>query len=288
MSVQQHTSQVVRVLPDQLRVVEGFNKRLEYGDLDQLADSILQNGIVTPLHVYDSQEDTEGGLPIYVITNGHRRYKAIVTLSVQGKLEEGFDIPVLVETVERTEDERILDILLTNDGKTLTMLEQMLVVEALMQHGWEDARLIKHTGLSRTAVENLILLTDATQPVRNKIQDGIVSATNVIELLRHHNPAEVENILSDAEEVAGPGKRVTEKHLDEVPEAMPRPRAKAPTTIKFDIDTLQGLSDELDFVDGKRKEAAFEVLSALIAWGNGNLHKKDLAAFFFEGEFDID
>lgn len=288
MSVTQHQSQVVRVLPDQLRVVEGFNKRLEYGDLDQLAESILQNGIVTPLHVYDSQEDTEEGQAIYVITNGHRRYKAIVMLSVQGKLDEGFDIPVLVETTERGEDERILDILLTNDGKTLTMLEQMLVIEALIGHGWEDARLIKYTGLSRTAVENLIILTNATQPVRNKIQDGLISATNVIELLRHHNAAEVEGILSDAEEVAGPGNRVTEKHLDEVPEALPRPRAKAQSTIKFDIDTLQALSDELDFVDGKRNEAAFELLSALIAWGNGNLHKKDLANFFFEGEFEIE
>ncbi|CAB4185394.1 Spo0J Stage 0 sporulation protein J (antagonist of Soj) containing ParB-like nuclease domain [uncultured Caudovirales phage] len=283
-----HQTQVVRAIPGQLRVVEGFNKRLEYGDLDQLAESILSNGVVTPLHVYDSQEDTEGGLPVYIITNGHRRYKAIVILSVEGRLPEGFDIPLLVETVERSEDERVLDILLTNDGKNLTMLEQMLVIETLVSHEWDDARLIKHTGLSRTAIENLILLSDATQPVRNKIQDGIVSATNVIELLRHHNPAEVESILSEAEEVAGQGKRVTEKHLDEVPEAMPRPRAKAQTTIRFDIDTLQGLSDELDYVDGKRDEKAFELLSALIAWGTGNLHKKDLAKFFFEGEFELE
>lgn len=58
----------------------GFNKRIEYEEIEELAESILRNGLLEPLWL-DVLPDGR-----VFIVRGHRRFKAFKTLVSQARL----------------------------------------------------------------------------------------------------------------------------------------------------------------------------------------------------------
>ena len=153
---------------------EKVNPRFDYGDIEELMNSILENGIRNPLKGYEK----EGKI---VLKDGHRRMRAVNLALERGKKIE--KIPVIIEKRPMNEEERTLEFLIYNEGKPLTMLEQSEVIKRLLNFGWKTTDVVKKTGKARGYIENLISLTASPIKVQHYIREEKISAHAVIQIM---------------------------------------------------------------------------------------------------------
>ena len=72
--MQKTKSEILWISPKELQVEEGFNVRYDYGNIEELSNSIVENGVKVPLRVYEKKDSGEK-----VIIDGHRRFNAILS-----------------------------------------------------------------------------------------------------------------------------------------------------------------------------------------------------------------
>jgi ParB/RepB/Spo0J family partition protein len=187
---------------------EKVNPRHDYGNIEELMISILENGMQKPLHGYEK----DGKI---ILKDGHRRMRAVKLALEKGKKIER--VPVIVEKRPENEEERTLGYLIYNDGKPLTMLEQSEVIKRLLNLGWKVTDVVKRTGKARGYVENLILLTRCPLKLQGYIWEGKISAHAVIQIMQavKGNAEEAVKEVEEAIETAGAsGKaKATPKHV---------------------------------------------------------------------------
>lgn len=197
---------ILLVDPRMLKVEEGFNTRMDYGDIDELVASIIENGVKVPLRGYKDGEN-------YILNDGHRRLKATMIA-----IERGFDIarvPFLTEH-KKTMEERIFDILITNDGKPLTALELGETYKKLMNFGHNYSDIARKVGKTVKHISDMVLVAESGCEIKTMITNGKVSATLVAEIkgkIRDVDAAE--NIIKKAVENKT-SKKVTKKDITEI------------------------------------------------------------------------
>ena len=142
--------------PDQPR------KTFDDDELDELADSIRQNGIIQPIIV----REKDGA---YQIVAGERRYQAA--------RRAGLDrVPVVVREVA---DGELLQIALIENlqRSDLNPLEEAQGYRDLIaQHSFTQEDLGKVLSKSRSAISNAMRLLDLPEDVQDLVRDGLLSA----------------------------------------------------------------------------------------------------------------
>lgn len=185
-------SDVLFIDPRIIKVEEGFNTRIDYGDIGELKSSIVENGVRVPMRGY-KDGDT------YVLTDGHRRFKA-----VNMALDEGIDIarvPFISEN-KKSLEERIFDILLFNDGKTLTSLELGETYKRLLNYGYNLTEIAKKIGKTVKHVSDMVKVACSTKELKKLVNDGVISATLVAEVKgKVKNDEEAEEILKTVSDI---------------------------------------------------------------------------------------
>lgn len=195
---------------DNVGVKPNFNLRIDYGDIDELARSIKENGVRTALKGhYDKIEDK------YLITSGHRRLKALQKLA-----KEGYEIPVpILSDASDSDENRILSMITDNSGKRFNPVEEAEVISRLVsQFDYSDDQIRIKTGFTKVYVCNLKLLSKAPKKLKDLIINNTVSATLAMKVLREEKDYEKaqeiieKTIVSKVNE--GGGKKITEKDLN--------------------------------------------------------------------------
>ncbi len=83
-----------RIKFDEVRIETFFNIRYDMGSLQELAESIINNGIVSPVTGYETKEDD--GKTYITLTDGHRRYYAVKWAIDHDRLDRNsFRIPLI-------------------------------------------------------------------------------------------------------------------------------------------------------------------------------------------------
>lgn len=133
--------------------------------LNELADSIRENGIIQPITVRPLDN---GG---YQIVAGERRWRA----SRLAGLEE---IPVYIKTLNERQTMQLA--LIENIQRDdLTPLEEAAAYQELMDsYELTQAEVAKVVGKSRSAVANSLRLLGLAEEVRNMIEDGSLSMSH--------------------------------------------------------------------------------------------------------------
>ena len=159
---------------EQINIEPDFNVRQDMGDLSALAKSIEENGIKNPIRGFKRDG-------VYWITDGHRRYYAAKIL-----VKKGIDvkIPLISEGHLVTEEQRVIDMLVCNDGKKLNPIEESEAVARLFNYGYSETDINKKTGFSKVYICNLKLLNSAPRKLKDLIIQNIVSATLAMSILR--------------------------------------------------------------------------------------------------------
>jgi len=157
-----------------------INSREDYGDIHLLKKSIIANGVTTPLVVYENEERR------FTIISGYRRYEAARILIDRDGYEE-FTVPVIIEQAPKTkEDEMNLfaHIIIDNDRKPLTELEEAIMFYRLKYMGWTISEIAERCGKSDSTVRDCLILFEADEEMRFFISEGKMTVANAIKELK--------------------------------------------------------------------------------------------------------
>lgn len=177
---------------------EGWNPRVEYNEIPELAEKIRVNGLTTL--TVDYLNDGRA-----IVEKGHRRLRALKLLhesrtwpreNLPGIRSDG-TVECFINSREVTELDRIKNALSDNDSLQLSPVEQGDCIWR-MKYVWKlDTDQIRNlTGLSRQHIDNRLLLAEQSPRVKEFIRLGYVKPTNVTQLARVvKTPEKVEDLI---------------------------------------------------------------------------------------------
>lgn len=207
------SSDLWKVAPDKLRVLEGFNPRIKNeaytARVRWIADSIKENGYYPdhPITGFVAQEDGE---EVIYVTGGHRRHEAVFLAISEGATIE--TVPVVIKPRGTSMEDLTVDLKVGNDGEPLSTYEQALLCKRLAGFGLESARIAQRMGYSGAQyVDGLLSLASAPLAVRKMVIEAVISATTAIDAIKKHGDKATDVLL--AAMVKSAGGRVTAKHL---------------------------------------------------------------------------
>ena len=177
---------------EKLHVEPNWNVREDYGDIEGLARSIASEGVKEPLTGYFDEKNRA------IVTNGHRRMKAI-ELAKQKFGAEIRRVLFQLEPRSASQADRTLTMLVSNSGKPLTPYEIGKVVQRLRKFGWTLEEIQQRAGYSKIHLENCELLAGATAPIQQMVLvDKSVSQTTAMRAIRKHGVDRAAGVLEEA------------------------------------------------------------------------------------------
>ncbi|WP_438959769.1 ParB/RepB/Spo0J family partition protein [Nereida sp.] len=161
--------------PDQPR------KSFDEGDLDELASSLREKGIIQPLIV---RPDTTGQKGAYQIVAGERRWRAAARAQIH-------EVPVIVRDFNDTEVLE-LGIIENIQRADLNAVEEALAYNQLIQrHGHTQDAVAKAMGKSRSHITNLLRLLTLPDDVQDKVVTGTLSMGHARAMISADNPSKI-------------------------------------------------------------------------------------------------
>ena len=155
----------IRANPEQPRL------RFNAHELESLASSIAENGVITPLLV---RSDDNGG---YILIAGERRLRA----SGLAGLDE---VPVWVHDKVTSRQQLVLALVENIQREDLDPLEMGVAYQRLIEEfGLTQAQVARRVGKDRTTVANAVRLLKLPDYVAAELRSGVISAGHAKALL---------------------------------------------------------------------------------------------------------
>lgn len=159
-------------------VQEGFNVRSDFGNIEELAKSIIASGQKEPIKVRLSDDGKKA-----LLVNGERRFRAVAYANEH--------LGASIETmrcikVERgaNEESLVVEMLLCNAGKPLEPLEEAEAFKRLLSFGLSNEVVASKIGKSATYVTERLQLLSASHEVREVVKAGKITVTAASRLSR--------------------------------------------------------------------------------------------------------
>ncbi|HOO23324.1 MAG TPA: ParB/RepB/Spo0J family partition protein [Clostridia bacterium] len=171
---------VGKVYPNPNQPRKSFNEE----SLKELADSILEHGIIQPLVV---KKDRSG----YMIIAGERRYRA-------AKIANLAEIPVIVRDMD---DKKIRETSLIENlqREDLNAIEQAEAIRELMDsYSLTQEEIAARLGKARPSIANTLRLLSLTDIVQQMVRENILSAGHARALVSITNPADQTDMAKKA------------------------------------------------------------------------------------------
>jgi ParB family transcriptional regulator, chromosome partitioning protein len=210
-------------------------RRFDEAELDALAQSIREKGVLAPLLVRPVADDEAA----FELVAGERRWRAAQRVGIH-------EVPVLVRALA---DHEALEIALVENlqREELSPLEEAEAYRRLVnEFGRTQASLAEAVGKSRSHVANTLRLLSLPAPVRDRLEGGELSAGHARALLGAADPAS----LADEVVRRGLNVRATERLVQRrarQPEKPRHPLRNADTlALERDLGARLGLRVRLD------------------------------------------
>ncbi|MDA0260576.1 MAG: ParB/RepB/Spo0J family partition protein [Proteobacteria bacterium] len=170
---------VPREVPVEQLTPNPFQPRQRFNDeeIDALADSIREHGILQPILVRRHFEGSDR----YEIIAGERRWRA----AQRAQLHQ---VPVVIRDIDNT---KLLEVALVENiqREDLTALEEAIAYQHLIDDfGHTQDALAKIVGKSRSHVANILRLLGLPDIVKAMLDDGAISAGHARALLTAKDP----------------------------------------------------------------------------------------------------
>ena len=221
-------------------------KQFDDDALNQLADSITENGLLQPIAVRPKKLGTG-----YIIIAGERRWRA-------ARLAGLDEVPVIIKDV--TDEQAAALALIENlQREDLDPIEVAEGCHQLIEkYGLTQETAAKKLGKSRSSVTNSLRLLALPQEVRHKVSEGILSAGHAKVLLGL--PTQ-ELMQQAAEEIEANGlnvrqtealcKKLAKPAKPPKPKADPFNRPKRAVEIEAALKEVTGSEVHVEYKDGK-------------------------------------
>jgi ParB family transcriptional regulator, chromosome partitioning protein len=198
-------------------------RRFGEAELDALAQSIREKGVLQPLLVRAVVEDTAA----FELVAGERRWRAAQRVGLH-------EVPVIVRALG---DSEVLEIALVENlqREDLSPLEEAEAYSRLIvEFGRTQASLAEAVGKSRSHVANTVRLLSLPAPVRHRLDEGELSAGHARALLAAADP----DILAQEVVRRGLNVRATERLVQRRAQTTQRrhPRVRDADTLALERD----------------------------------------------------
>lgn len=215
----------IRVKLDAIKVVDGFNVRIDDDELREhiagIAGALAANLPVPPVEVWVNPESGD-----IELVDGHCRYHAYRQYA---EMNPKFDGYVGAEKFEGTPFQRKMRIASSNKQLKLKPIELgRLYIHARDELGASRQEIAAEAGMSLAHVDQMIKLAGGAAEVQDAVESGVISATDAVKLIRDHGddaPAELERRKEAAKEL---GK-------DKVTAKVAAPKKAVPSRPKVDM-----------------------------------------------------
>ncbi|MCF0111003.1 MAG: ParB/RepB/Spo0J family partition protein [Erysipelotrichaceae bacterium] len=199
--------------------VNPYQPRKQFNEeaLQELADSITEHGIITPVLV----KKTDFG---YVLIAGERRLRA-------SKMAGKTTIPAIVRDFT---DEQMMEISLLENiqREDLSAIEEAMSYETLIQRlGYTQEQLAKRVGKSREHVTNQMRLLKLPKEVQQMVSDKVLTMGQVRPLITLEDD---EKVIEIANQIQKEGLSV--RKVEQMVKEVKNPTVKKPTVKKSDPD----------------------------------------------------
>lgn len=215
------TGEVFLIPFDKIIIDETINNgRLDFGDLNELANSIEENGLRVPIFVKKIRNEDR-----YTLIQGKRRMKAIKLL-----LDRGIDIQGIkcfVTAKNYSIETSLFDQIILNDGKPYSSLEQGVVFSQLVERGYSVQDIAKKTGKNNTHIATCIEMASLPKKVRDLVAAQAISGLTAVNLSKVVKTEEelIEQVETAVEHSPsspdGTKKKVTNKSIKSLASASP-------------------------------------------------------------------
>jgi ParB family chromosome partitioning protein len=164
---------IVKIALDKIVVRDGFNVREDYGDIEGLAYSMIENGQLVPGRVDALADGT------FCLTDGHRRFKAMQKLADLGH-EPLFK--AIINAKKTTEEQRILQMFATQDNKPLLPNEVAELINRLINLGYKQTDVAKKLGKTGAYVSQMLSYVTESPLIKDEVKGGNISVAAVLDL----------------------------------------------------------------------------------------------------------
>lgn len=242
-------SDIYKIDPRNIVVTEGFNSRCNFGDLDELARQIKEQGVLNPITVQVFKD--ENGEEKYRLIDGERRYRAVMKLNEEG--HEISRVPALFVSKSCSEEELLIQQAMRNEGKNFNEYEWGILARKLMERcGLTKSEVAKKLGKNPGMVSYWLQLLEMKPEIQALVRDGVVTAVDVRKILQANNKNEdiaYREIVKAQKKAETRGdKKITLKDLDINSRTISFKDSKE---IKFGLRRLFSYIDKYNNPDGK-------------------------------------
>lgn len=152
-----------QIHPKNIRIVPDRNPRMDWGDIEGLANSILESGLHVPLKVEFKKDSC-------LLVDGERRLRALKALMEDGMWDKEIPVHVLEEDAV-SEEKILLSMILSNDGKPFLPLEESTAFLELKNLGLSSQDISKRIGKSISYVNDRLSLLQASDEIKEAVQN---------------------------------------------------------------------------------------------------------------------
>ncbi len=212
---------------------KAMNGREQYGNLQELAENIDENGLLQPLLGFFVTNDK--GVVRFVLVDGFRRYYAIEILVKSGK--EVGQIPCRIKVM--SVEERLFTMFNTQNNLPLSEIEISNVFRRLVNLGIDVKTIAQKVSKSTTFIQDMLVLSAQTESVKNAVTNKQTSATAVVNTAKKLGADKTKELV---EKSINHNKKYTVRDSQEAIETpKPEPQIKYGKTYKEIPKTLQGM-----------------------------------------------
>lgn len=184
-------------VPTMIRRKPGFNPRFDFGEINELADSIKKNGLLFPLRVkpcspsvlvevskgvYEVQDNLKGC--VYELIDGDRRLTAIELLIKKGV---SFADGVWIEEVAQDQDDvtSLIQMFEANTGKPLLPLEEAAAFKRMREAKMTISQISHAVQRSVPTITERLALLESDDEVIAAVKGGKVKAVTAQKIAVH-------------------------------------------------------------------------------------------------------
>lgn len=158
-----------------ITVEDGWNPRKRFDGIEELAESIRNNGILQPLIVKKLSNKT------LVLRSGERRIRAVDLLESQGV---EIWVPVLVKSNTVNDADLLVGDVNSNGGEPYLPTEEAAAFKRLVAYGFNNKEIAENTGRSITHVKNRLELAEASLEVKAEVDAKRITIWQAQEIVK--------------------------------------------------------------------------------------------------------
>lgn len=267
-------SKILYLQPNQVK--EYWNARQDYGDLEELGESIKQRGIIVPIKVWEDENNTG----IYYLTEGHRRHAA--TKKIMQELDYQIYIPAIIESKDYGQADRVIDQLTVNNSKHLTPIEQGRAIDRAIRYGWSLKEIANQIGKTYATIFYYYKLVKSVPTLQNAVSNNEISYSAALDIIKKHkNHDNQQEALNNLKQKTETSTNLSDKKQEKI-------RKKDTENKKTKKGRLEKIYNNLQDKTSKNHliKEKMNILYKLVQYDNGELNFKDLQEYMMDDTID--